>query len=186
MRWLLLGGFMESWLGPIDLVGRHTGYWSCIPGSTGHCENEWKTDNLGWMLHSVYAVLGVNWWSWHGEIQRDELNLCFAMMVELRMQKGNGWWRWEHYVDYKQIWDIRGTTLPIRFRRPNVSVLTCHIRSATCHIRKGKLTCTQNSRKSQFLTIISPISSHLSHSCPQLYYYLSMQTEVIPLYLSIQ
>jgi len=34
------------------------------------------------MLYSVYAVLGVNSLSWHGEIERDDLTLCSAIMVE--------------------------------------------------------------------------------------------------------
>jgi len=42
---------------------------------------------LGWcstwcMLYSVYAVLGVNSWSLHGEIDRDELTSCAEVMVE--------------------------------------------------------------------------------------------------------
>ena len=41
-------------------------------GSTRNHENEWKTNNLGWMLYSVYAVLSVNSRSWHGEIERDD------------------------------------------------------------------------------------------------------------------
>jgi hypothetical protein len=33
-----------------------------------------------------YAVLCVNSWSWHGEIKRNDLTLCYAMMVELCMR----------------------------------------------------------------------------------------------------
>jgi len=36
------------------------------------------------MLYLVYAVLGVNSWSWHGEMERDDLTLCSAMMVRRR------------------------------------------------------------------------------------------------------
>jgi len=39
------------------------------------------------MLYWVYALLGVNLWSWSGEIERDDLTLCSAMMVELWMRK---------------------------------------------------------------------------------------------------
>ena len=46
---------MGSWLIAVNGVGRHTG----IQGSTRSHENEGKTKNLGWMLYSVYAVLGV-------------------------------------------------------------------------------------------------------------------------------
>jgi len=34
------------------------------------------------MLYSVYAVLSVNSSSWYGEIERDDLPLCSAMMVK--------------------------------------------------------------------------------------------------------
>jgi len=30
------------------------------------------------MLHTAYAALGVNSWWWHGEIERDDLTLCFS------------------------------------------------------------------------------------------------------------
>jgi len=43
----------------VDRVGRHAGSCSYIQGSTRNHENELKTNNLGWMLYSVYAVLGV-------------------------------------------------------------------------------------------------------------------------------
>jgi len=35
------------------------------------------------MLYLVYVVLSVNSSSWHGEIERDDLTLYSAMMVEL-------------------------------------------------------------------------------------------------------
>jgi len=38
------------------------------------------------ILYSVYAVLGVDSQSWHGEIKRDDLTLCSARIVELRMR----------------------------------------------------------------------------------------------------
>jgi hypothetical protein len=34
------------------------------------------------MLYLVYAVLSVNTSLWHGEVERDNLTLCSAMMVE--------------------------------------------------------------------------------------------------------
>jgi len=42
---------------------------------------------LGVLLYSVYTVLGVNSWSWQGEIERDNISLCSAMMVELWTRK---------------------------------------------------------------------------------------------------
>jgi len=54
----------------VDLVGRHAGSCSYIQGSIRNHDYEGKTDNLGWMLYSVDAVLGVNSRSWHGDRQR--------------------------------------------------------------------------------------------------------------------
>jgi len=85
--WLFFWALMESWLMAVDHLQRYAGSWSYIQGSTHNHENEEKTINLGWMLYSVYAVLGVNSWSCHGEIERDDLTLCSAMMVELWMRK---------------------------------------------------------------------------------------------------
>ena len=40
-----------------------------------------------YMLYSMYAVLGVNILSCHGEIERDDLTLYSAMIVELWTRK---------------------------------------------------------------------------------------------------
>jgi hypothetical protein len=42
-----------------DLVGRHAGSRLYIQGSTRNRQNEGKTDNLGMVQYSLYAVLGV-------------------------------------------------------------------------------------------------------------------------------
>jgi len=178
MRWLYLRALMESWLVAANLEWRHTESWSYIQGSTCDCENEGKTDNLGWMqysviavlgecytrcmLYSVYAVLCVNSWSWDGEIERDDLTLCSAMMVK----KERWQWRWERYGGYERISVVMGWTCLLGFRRLCSSVSTRPMGSSACCIRKGKLTRTRNSLKSQFLMMISPISSHLSLSLP--------------------
>jgi len=39
------------------------------------------------MLYSVSAVLGVNSWSWHGQIERDNLSLYSVMMLKLWTRK---------------------------------------------------------------------------------------------------
>jgi len=36
----------------------------------------WETVDLGLMLYLMYAVLGVESWSWHGDIVRDDLTSC--------------------------------------------------------------------------------------------------------------
>jgi len=52
----------------------------------------------------------------------------------------------------------------IGFRRPRIGVITRRIGTRTCRIGDGKLTRTRNSLKSQFLMMVSPISSDLSLS----------------------
>jgi len=83
-RWLYLWVLMESWLMAVDQVGRHTGRYNYMPGSTGNHEKEGKTNNFG---YSVYAVLGVNSWSWHGEMERDNITLYSVMMLESLTRK---------------------------------------------------------------------------------------------------
>ena len=48
---------METGLTTVDRIGRYTGRHSYIQGSTHHYGKEGKTNNLGSMLYSVYAVL---------------------------------------------------------------------------------------------------------------------------------
>jgi hypothetical protein len=50
---------MESWLVGVVFKGRYAGSSSYIQGSTCNPDNEGRTDYLGWILYSVYAVLGV-------------------------------------------------------------------------------------------------------------------------------
>ena len=56
-------------------------YWECREMSTTSAERwgtgwEQETVDLGMMLYMVYNVLGVNTWSWDGEIDRDDLSWC--------------------------------------------------------------------------------------------------------------
>jgi len=57
--WLYLWAVMESRLMAVDCVGRHAGSWSYIQWSTRNHGNEWKANNLGWMLYLVYVKFGV-------------------------------------------------------------------------------------------------------------------------------
>jgi len=168
---------MGSWLMAVDCVGRHAGSWSYIQGSTRNHENEGTTDNLRCMLYSVYAALSDNSWWWHGEIERNDLTLCSCddgWVVDEKERDGG--WRWERYGEYERLWEIRSTTCLIGFRRPRIGVITHRIGTRTCHIGDGQLTRTWNSLKSQFLMMISPISSDLSLSCAQLYHHLTIRS----------
>jgi len=62
------------------------------------------------MLYSLDAVLSNTSWLWHGEIERDDLTWCCAMMVQLWNGKRDGWWRWERYWGYKWIREVSGMT----------------------------------------------------------------------------
>jgi len=94
-------------------------------------------------------------------------------------------WRWKRcgglWVDLRN----QGYNLPDWVGSPHIGVITHQIRNCTWCIGEGKLTCTGNSLKSQFLTMISPICSHLSLSCPQFYHHIRIQSLVIALYLSM-
>ena len=92
---------MQCWLMAVDRIGRYTGSWSYIQGSTCNHENEGKTNNLVWMLYSMYAVLGINLWSWHGEIERNDLTFCSVIIVELWTRKR------EMGMKMRIIWRIR-------------------------------------------------------------------------------
>jgi len=179
---------MESWLMAVDRVGRHAGSWSYIQGSTRNHQNEGKTNNLGWMLYSVYAVLSVcctrcmlcsvyavlsvcyTWCKLMIMTWRDRegwLNFVFCDDSRVVDEKErDGGWRSERCGGYERIWEIRGTTCLIWLGWPRIGVITRRIGSSTCRIRNGKLTRTQNSPKFQFLMMISPISTHLSLSLP--------------------
>jgi len=129
------------------------------------------------MLHSVKAALCVHSWWWHGEIEKDDLTLCSCNDGRVVDEKErDGGWRWEQYGGYERTREIRGTTCLIGFRRPHIGVITHRIGTHTCHISDVKFTPTRNSLKSQFLIMISPISSDVSLSCAQLYHHLRTQS----------
>ena len=89
--------------------GRRDGSWDSIHSLTCNCGNveSWEQQHpprdeklagsgrlslLGWcctlgMLYRVCAVLCVNSWLWHGEMDRDDLTLCSQVMVELSTRK---------------------------------------------------------------------------------------------------
>jgi hypothetical protein len=171
---------------PVDHVSRDAGSWSYIQGSTCSHENEGKTNNLGWMLCSVYAVFGVNSWSWHGVIEMDALPLCSAMMVQLwTRQREMGDENETNVEDMSRYEKIRGTTFLIGLGRPYIGVMIHWIRPCTCRIGDGILTRIWNCLKSQFRMKISPISLHLSRSHPQLHHHQRARSYIIPLNLSM-
>jgi len=149
--WLYRWSLKESWLMVVNRVGRYAGSWSYIQGSTPNHENERKTNNLGWMLNSVYAVLGVCSTRCQLMIMawRDRegwLNFVFcndAWVVDEKERDGG--WRWECCGGYERIWEIRGTTCLIGFGRPRIGVFTRRIGTRTYRIEDGKLTPPRNS-----------------------------------------
>jgi hypothetical protein len=131
-----------------------------------------------WMPFSVDAVLGVCFSQYQLMIMRwrdreEFLNFVFCddgWVVDETERDGGG--RWEWCRGYKLIWEITGTTCQIGMGRRRLNVIIHWIRTYTCSIGDGQLTHTRNSLKSQFLMMISPISSRLSLSCPHLYHHL--------------
>jgi len=65
------------------------------------------------MLYSVYAVLGVNSWSRHEEIERDDLTLCSAIMVELWTRKREMWDEDENDVEETSEYEKSGVRLAL-------------------------------------------------------------------------
>jgi len=93
------------------------------------------------MLYVVWAILGVNSWTWHAEIQCDNKSLCYAMMVEFWTRMREGGCRCEWYGGYEQIWQIRGTTCLVAFGRPRNDVISLWIGTRTCLIWDGAIDC---------------------------------------------
>jgi len=120
------------------------------------------------MPYSVNAVVVVNSRSSHEETGSDLISLFSAMMGELWKRTRDGEWRWEWYGGHELLWEIRGMTCLIGYRRPHISILKCWMGTRTCHIWDGQLTRTPNSLPLQSLMKISLISFYLSLSHPQL------------------
>jgi len=113
---------------------RRTGWWRSIGRevcqklklhSVVNSKSYWEreTVDLGLMLYLVYAVVGVNSWLWHGEIERDDLALCSCedgRVVDGRERDGG--WRWERYGGYERLWEIKSMTCLIGLE-DRVSVL---------------------------------------------------------------
>jgi hypothetical protein len=62
-------------------------------------------------LYTMYAALGVNSWSWHGKIERDDITLCSAMMVELWTRKREMEDEDENYVEDTSGYEKSGVQL---------------------------------------------------------------------------
>jgi len=82
--WLVVGD-IRSWDDAVCDVGSTWCIWYLVYAVLSVCCTRC-------MLCSVYAVLGGNSWSWHGEIERDDWSSCSWVMVELRTrEKEIGW-----------------------------------------------------------------------------------------------
>jgi len=158
----------------VNCVGKHTGSWSYIQGSTRNLMRmKGRQSMLGgycprWMLYSVDAVLGRCYTQCQFMIMacRDRegwLNFVFCNNDwVVHEKKRDGGWRWEQCGAYKPIWEMRGTTCLIRLGRPRVSGSRRRIGTRTGRIGDGKLTRTQNSLYSSFSWEFAPLFS--SHS----------------------
>jgi len=78
-----------------------------------------------WMQYSVYAVVCLNWWYSHGEIERVDLTLCSAMMVELWSGKREMGDEDENHVDDTSGYETSGEQhAPTGLRRPGIREIT--------------------------------------------------------------
>jgi len=143
------------------------------------------------MRHSVYAEPSIQSRARHGLIERNNLTLCYAILIELWTRKQGGEWRWEPDAGYEWMWTVRDRTCPNRFWRLQIGGHTCQMVGHACtigghhyQITIGMVTCTWNSVLLQFLSKTLPISSHLPPACSQLYHHLRCWSLVIPLSLS--
>jgi len=114
------------------------------------------------MLHSVYAVLSVNSWSWHGD-REGWLNIAFCSDEKVVNEtERDGGWRREQYGRYDWISEVECSTSHVQSGRSCIGRIPRRIGTYTWHIRDGKLTRTQFSLKSPLLMMICSISSHHS------------------------
>jgi len=134
-----------SWLGGCRLVGgtnrkqRHNLFVTfqlceCRELSTSRSAKKWgeglarrrRWSTTGWCKYLLYAVLGVNSWSWHGEIERDDITSCSLVMVELRTRE------WEMRGDGGNNLDTLGlkrTSCVSQFTIPNTVSMSSDLAS---------------------------------------------------------
>jgi len=80
IHWLTgIRGNVESWVQSGPLWDERLA-WSRRQSLLGWCSAQC-------IQCSVYPLLGVNWWSLHWEMDRDDLTSCSEVMVELRTRK---------------------------------------------------------------------------------------------------
>jgi len=124
------------------------------------------------VLGVCYTVLGVNSWSWHGEIERDDLTWFSTMMVELMTRKREMRTMWRIWADMRH----QGYNLPPLVWRT----------SNRCNYTPDQgwwIDSHTKFSKSQFLMMFCAIASHLSR--PHLSRHLRTSSAVIHLYLSM-
>ena len=138
------------------------------------CSNRWVKDLVYAVL--VYALLNVNSWSWHGEIERDDLTWCSSMMVELRIRKremrGD---QGKHHKkqELKRIWYVGQLTMPdTAGMSPDTAGLHTNSRYSNPH----QESCTPDVSYLLITSISFPSLSSNSLFCPQLYHHCKTQS----------
>jgi len=182
---------MEWCLVAVNFVRRDAGSWSNIEVLTWNSGTEEGTENPGWMVYDwVYAVLGINLYSWPLEIVRDHLTVWSMQMVVLWTTNSDGGGWWEYHGGYKQIRQIQGMAGLIGVWRGRISWIAFWIRHCICHIGNCQFTCMQHSLKFQCLIMISelfsapslpsstlPPSDNLMLNCPTPSFHAEMQSQ---------
>jgi len=120
------------------------------------------------ILYLVYAVLSVNSWSWHGEIERDDLTSCSLVMVELRTRKREmGGNRGNHHEKLglkRMLWASQFIIPDATGTSPNPACNNTNTRSS----QPNRASCTPDNSypllSSALFSNSSPISLFLVHN----------------------
>jgi len=136
-------------------------------------------------LYSVYAVLCVDSWSWHGEIEMEDLTSCAEVIVELRTRQremrahgGNH----PEKLGLKRIWCASQCTIP------NTAGTSP---DPACDFSDTKSSQTNRPSRTRDLSYpvvpstLFPSSFSISLPRPQPNYHYRTQSYVIPRYLSM-
>ena len=135
------------------------------------------------MLNSVYAVLRVNPWSWHGEIERDDLTSYFYVMPQLRTRKKEMWGDGTNYHEKLRLqrisWESQFTIPDMAGMRHNMTCNNTNTRSSkpnqasrTADFASPLISSTSFSSSSPSLSFSSttlPSSPHTQLSHPSLF-----------------
>jgi len=135
----------------------------------------------------MYTVLVVNSWSWHGEIERDGLNSCSLVMVELSRRKieirGGRGNQHEKLGLMRNLCASQFTISDTAGKCPDLARNNTDTRSSKPNQVSYTIDFTYLLVSSILFSVASPISLFLFYHSTII---ARTQSQVIPLYLSMQ